>query len=156
MRRARTSRSGWRVIDPSAQTLQNPQSAAFSLGQASRHPGHLVRCGGQAQAVGFDRTAAAHRHSETLSRTDSLYFTVTVFSTAGFGDIPPKSELARIVTTTQMPTGLIVLGLVAKIVFGAVQTAVARREGAAAMRPTAPGRDDTQQPDASADGRSRA
>jgi hypothetical protein len=55
----------------------------------------------------------------------------------------------------QLP-GLIVLGLVAKIVFGAVQTAVARREGAAAMRPTAPGRDDTQQPDASADGRSRA
>src|SRR4029453_9936498 len=89
--------------------------------------------------------------SETLSRTDALYFTVTVFSTVGFGDIVPKSELARIVTMSQMLTGLIVLGLGAKVVFGAVQTAVARREGAAAVRPTAAGRDDTQQPDARAD-----
>lgn len=96
-------------------------------------------------------TSQPNSFSETLSRTDALYFTVTVFSTVGFGDIAPKSELARIVTMSQMLTGLIVLGLVAKIVFGAVQTAVARREGAAAVRPTAPGRDDTQQPDARAD-----
>jgi hypothetical protein len=96
-------------------------------------------------------TSQPNSFSETLSRTDALYFTVTVFSTVGFGDIAPKSELARIVTMSQMLTGLIVLGLVAKVVFGAVQTAVARREGAAAVRPTAPGRDDTQQPDARAD-----
>ena len=96
-------------------------------------------------------TSQPNSFSETLSRTDALYFTATVFSTVGFGDIAPKSELARIVTMSQMLTGLIVLGLVAKVVFGAVQTAVARREGAAAVRPTAPGRDDTQQPDARAD-----
>ena len=96
-------------------------------------------------------TSQPNSFSETLSRTDALYFTVTVFSTVGFGDIVPKSELARIVTMSQMLTGLIVLGLVAKVVFGAVQTAVARREGAAGVRPTAPGRDDTQQPDARAD-----
>jgi voltage-gated potassium channel len=96
-------------------------------------------------------TSQPNSFSETLSRTDALYFTVTVFSTVGFGDIAPKSELARIVTMSQMLTGLIVLGLVAKVVFGAVQTAVARREGATAVRPTAPGRDDTQQPDARAD-----
>lgn len=99
-------------------------------------------------------TSQPNSFSETLSRTDALYFTVTVFSTVGFGDIAPKSELARIVTMSQMLTGLIVLGLVAKVVFGAVQTAVARREGAADVRPTAPGRDDTQQPDARADRRS--
>jgi len=96
-------------------------------------------------------TSQPNSFSETLSRTDALYFAVTVFSTVGFGDIVPKSELARIVTMSQMLTGLIVLGLVAKVVFGAVQTAVARREGAAGVRPTAPGRDDTQQPDARAD-----
>jgi len=83
-------------------------------------------------------TSQPNSFSETLSRTDALYFTVTVFSTVGFGDIAPKSELARIVTMSQMLTGLIVLGLVAKVVFGAVQTAVARREGAADVRPTAP------------------
>ena len=83
-------------------------------------------------------TSQPNSFSETLSRTDALYFAVTVFSTVGFGDIAPKSELARIVTMSQMLTGLIVLGLVAKVVFGAVQTAVARREGAADVRPTAP------------------
>jgi hypothetical protein len=40
--------------------------------------------------------------TQTLSRTDGLYFTVTVFATVGFGDITPRSELARIITTTQM------------------------------------------------------
>jgi voltage-gated potassium channel len=32
----------------------------------------------------------------SLTRTDSLYFTVTVFSTVGFGDITAKSEAARL------------------------------------------------------------
>ena len=43
--------------------------------------------------------------TEALSRTDALYFTVTVFATVGFGDIAPKSELARIITMTQMRWG---------------------------------------------------
>lgn len=94
--------------------------------------------------------------TETLSKTDALYFTVTVFATVGFGDIAPKSELARIVTMTQMLMGLIVLGLVARIVVGAVQTAVARREDAAAVQPTAPDRDGTQQPVTSAESSSPA
>ncbi len=66
--------------------------------------------------------------SEALGRTDALYFTVTVFSTVGFGDIVPRSELARILTMIQMLTGLVVVGLVAKVLLGAVQTAVRRRE----------------------------
>jgi hypothetical protein len=66
--------------------------------------------------------------TEVLGRTDALYFTVTVFSTVGFGDIAPRSELARILTMIQMITGLVVVGLVAKILLGAVQTAVRRRE----------------------------
>jgi voltage-gated potassium channel len=66
--------------------------------------------------------------SEALSRTDALYFTVTVFTTVGFGDIAPRSDLARILTMIQMITGLVVVGLVAKILLGAVHTAVQRRE----------------------------
>jgi len=65
--------------------------------------------------------------TETLSRTDSLYFTVTVFATVGFGDIAPKTELARVVTTIQMLLGVIVVGLIAKIFLSAVQVAVRRR-----------------------------
>lgn len=72
--------------------------------------------------------------SEALGRTDALYFTVTVFTTVGFGDIAPRSELARILTMFQMLTGLVVVGLVAKILLDAVQTAVRRRES---ERPTA-------------------
>jgi voltage-gated potassium channel len=66
--------------------------------------------------------------TQTLSRTDGLYFTVTVFATVGFGDIAPRSELARIVTTTQMLFGLIVFGLIVRTLLGAVQVAVRQRE----------------------------
>jgi voltage-gated potassium channel len=65
--------------------------------------------------------------SEPLSRTDGIYFTVTVFATVGFGDIAPVSELARVLVTIQMLVGLITFGLIAKLVLGAVQVAVARR-----------------------------
>ena len=56
-----------------------------------------------------------------LSHTDGLYFTVTVFSTVGFGDITAKTETARLVVTGQMITDLIILGLAIKIIFGAVR-----------------------------------
>jgi voltage-gated potassium channel len=69
--------------------------------------------------------------TETLDRTDALYFTVTVFATVGFGDITPRTELARILTMLQMLMGLIAVGLVAKIVLGAVQLAVRRQESTA-------------------------
>jgi hypothetical protein len=66
--------------------------------------------------------------TEPLNRTDGLYFTVTVFTTVGFGDISPVSQLARVVVTVQMVLGLITLGLIAKLVVGAVEVAVKRRE----------------------------
>jgi voltage-gated potassium channel len=66
--------------------------------------------------------------SEALTRTDALYFTVTVFSTVGFGDITPQTELARIFVTTQMLVGLTALGLIAKLLLGAVDVATRRHE----------------------------
>jgi hypothetical protein len=56
-----------------------------------------------------------------LSRTDALYFTVTVFSTVGFGDITATSEVARIVVTLQMVLDLIILGLGVRVFVGAVR-----------------------------------
>lgn len=70
--------------------------------------------------------------TEPLDRTDGLYFTVTVFTTVGFGDIAATSELARILVTVQMLVGLVTVGVLAKLVLGAVQVAVARRDGAPA------------------------
>jgi voltage-gated potassium channel len=65
--------------------------------------------------------------SEALSRTDGLYFTVTVFATVGFGDITPVTQLARVLVTTQMIVGLLAVGVIAKVVFGAVQLAQSRQ-----------------------------
>ena len=73
--------------------------------------------------------------TEPLDRTDGLYFTVTVFTTVGFGDIAAVSELARILVTVQMLVGLVTVGVLAKLVLGAVQVAVARREGAPTAAP---------------------
>jgi UDP-N-acetylmuramyl pentapeptide phosphotransferase/UDP-N-acetylglucosamine-1-phosphate transferase len=65
--------------------------------------------------------------SEALSRTDGLYFTVTVFATVGFGDISAVTQLARVLVTIQMLVGLLTVGVIAKVVFGAVQVAETRR-----------------------------
>ena len=66
--------------------------------------------------------------SEPLSRTGALYFTLTVFATVGFGDISPRTDVARIVTMVQMITNLITVGLLGKIVFAAMQKALRRQE----------------------------
>jgi voltage-gated potassium channel len=62
----------------------------------------------------------AHAFSQPLNKTDSLYYTVTVFSTVGFGDIVPKLQAARIVTMIQMLGDLALLGLIGKVLLGAV------------------------------------
>ena len=64
---------------------------------------------------------------EKLTHTDALYFTVTVFTTVGFGDITAKSEGARLLVSGQMVTDLIILGIGAKIILGAVTRARQRR-----------------------------
>jgi voltage-gated potassium channel len=64
--------------------------------------------------------ASAGNFGEKLTHTDALYFAVTVFTTVGFGDITAKSEGARLLVTGQMVTDLIILGIGAKIIFGAV------------------------------------
>ena len=68
--------------------------------------------------------------AEPLSRTDALYFTVTVLSTVGFGDITPKSEIARLVVTGQMIANLILIGLGARTLLGAAQLGLQRRSEA--------------------------
>jgi voltage-gated potassium channel len=66
-------------------------------------------------------------YTEPLTRTDALYFTITVFATVGFGDIAPVSQVARVVTTVQMVVGVMVVGLVVRVMLGAVQEAMRRR-----------------------------
>ena len=59
--------------------------------------------------------------TDPLSRVDTLYFTVTVFSTVGFGDISPASESARILAMIQMILNLVVLGAGIRLLSAAVR-----------------------------------
>jgi heme/copper-type cytochrome/quinol oxidase subunit 2 len=65
-------------------------------------------------------TISASNFGEPLTHTDALYFTVTVFSTVGFGDITAKSEAARLVVTSQMIADLLIIGLGLRVIVGAV------------------------------------
>ena len=59
--------------------------------------------------------------SQPLSRSSALYFSVTVFSTVGFGDITAKADPARLIVTAQMFFDLILLGFGARVFLGAVK-----------------------------------
>ena len=65
--------------------------------------------------------ASAASFTEPLTRTDALYFSVTVFSTVGFGDITAKSEVARIVLIVQMLGDIALLGAGVQVLLKAVQ-----------------------------------
>ena len=59
--------------------------------------------------------------TEPLTRSDALYFTVTIFSTVGFGDISAQAETARLVVTAQMLLDLVILGLGIRVILRAVK-----------------------------------
>ena len=73
--------------------------------------------------------ASAANFTQPLTRTDALYFSVTVFATVGFGDISAKSETARVVLIVQMLADLALLGAGARVLLGAVQRGQQRRSG---------------------------
>ena len=83
----------------------------------------------------------AEAFTEPLSRTDALYFTITVFATVGFGDIAPVTDAARIITMVQMVGDLLVVGLVLRVMLGAVKQGRERRAGEAGA-PDSPDRGD--------------
>lgn len=66
--------------------------------------------------------------NEPLTRLDAAYFTMTVLSTVGFGDIVAVTEPARAVTMVQMLADLVLIGVVARILVRAVQVAKERQE----------------------------
>jgi hypothetical protein len=65
--------------------------------------------------------SAVLNFTESLTRTDALYFSVTTFATVGYGDIAAKSESARLVVTVQMLLDLLLLGLVVRLFLNAVK-----------------------------------
>jgi voltage-gated potassium channel len=59
--------------------------------------------------------------NQPMTHSNALYFTVTVFATVGFGDITATTETARLLVTGQMIIDLIILGIGARVILGAVQ-----------------------------------
>jgi hypothetical protein len=68
--------------------------------------------------------------NETLTRTDALYFTVTVFATVGFGDVAASSQAARIGVTVQMLADLLLIGVIARVLLGTARQRRAALEAA--------------------------
>ncbi|MFF9817738.1 ion channel [Streptomyces sp. NPDC014006] len=76
--------------------------------------------------------SATGSFNEPLTKTDALYFTLTTFTTVGYGDINARSQTARVVTMLQMAGGLMLVFVAARILAYAVQTGLRRRNGQAA------------------------
>lgn len=85
----------------------------------------------------------ANFSTHSLTRTDALYFTVTTFSTVGYGDITAVSQTARLVVTVQMLLDLLALGLGIRVFVGAVQ--MARQQARTAADPGIPSPDQPRQ-----------
>jgi hypothetical protein len=83
--------------------------------------------------------SAANFNTHTLSRTDSLYFTLTVFSTVGFGDITATSQSARVFVMAQMVLDLVILGLGVQVFRGAISVG---RQRSAVVTGSQPGGED--------------
>ena len=98
-------------------------------------------------AAAYVKLAAAQPHAftESLTRTDALYFTVTVFSTVGFGDIAPVTTPARVTAMLQMLLDLVVVGLVLRVLLGAVKEGRERRAADSAGAADSSDRDDAGQ-----------
>ena len=82
--------------------------------------------------------------SSAMNRTDALYFTVTVLSTVGFGNIVARSEAARVAVTLQMIGDLAILGLLIR----SATTAVTHRarQPATIQLPSSPDAGDAAPP----------
>jgi hypothetical protein len=80
--------------------------------------------------------------SQSLSRLDSLYFTITVFTTVGFGDITATNEVTRSIVSVQMLLDLVFLAFLVRIVTTAAQATVASRRSSVQEPVAADERDD--------------
>jgi voltage-gated potassium channel len=62
--------------------------------------------------------------TERLDQSKALYFTITIFSTVGFGDITPRTDAARLVCSVQMLLDLAIIGAVVRLIFNAARTRI--------------------------------
>jgi len=72
--------------------------------------------------------------SEPITKVGGIYFTVTILSTVGFGDITATTDTTRLVVTLQMLIDLLIIGVLVKLIIGASRIGVQRRQAEAAAQ----------------------
>jgi hypothetical protein len=82
--------------------------------------------------------------TQPMNKVGAMYFTVSVLSTVGFGDITATTDLARSLVTVQMILNLVVLGLFIRLLTSAVTVGLQRQSAKNPNRrpdpgPSAPG-----------------
>ena len=66
-------------------------------------------------------TANPDAFSQPLDRVGGVYFSMTILSTVGFGDITAATNAARITVMLQMLADVIVIGVVARLMINSVK-----------------------------------
>ena len=84
--------------------------------------------------LSMSHNAARTFSGQPLDHTRALYFTITVFSTVGFGDITPRTDTARLIVAAQMLIDLAIIGAVVRLIFNAARSRVATSGDSAARR----------------------
>jgi voltage-gated potassium channel len=84
--------------------------------------------------LALSHTSAAN-FNQRLDHTGALYFTITIFSTVGFGDITPITDSARIMVAIQMLLDLVIIGLVVRLVLNTAKTSLVRADQSPADSP---------------------
>jgi lysylphosphatidylglycerol synthetase-like protein (DUF2156 family) len=72
--------------------------------------------------------ANVHSFNQRLDHSKALYFTISVFSTVGFGDIVAKTDTARLVVSAQMLLDLAIIGVVVRMIFTAARSRISPGE----------------------------
>ncbi len=72
--------------------------------------------------------------TEPLSRTAAFYFTVSVSSTVGFGDITPTNDFARIVVAAQMILTFVLMGVGVRTLLTVGKTQASRNKTSASSK----------------------
>lgn len=67
---------------------------------------------------------AASTFTQPLDHIRALYFTITIFSTVGFGDITPRTDAARLVVSAQMLLDLAIIGVVVRLLLNAAKSRI--------------------------------
>jgi voltage-gated potassium channel len=78
--------------------------------------------------LGID-SSGPNEFSEPLNHTSAIYFTMTTLATVGYGDIVPKTQMARLTVTAQMAIDLILVAVIVRVFFGAATAKAGRPFG---------------------------